>query len=253
MIVCESYNKELNKTAKQKHIFRILHKPQFSVPLFQKLDVIENSDVFVNMTATAYPSIINYAWFKNGVPIIDTDSIENLEDAHINSTNKKKKKDKTTVNDENERETMKNSIISESSINNADLITAEKLAEKIRAIESKFAEQKELEKRREEIAEQKRREREILQKLEEKEESTLEIKETFTSLQQEVELKKRKLRKLFAKLQLLKAEIKDCQEANARERRELEELQSELMKELKLYEIRGDEIREVSRKVIIIV
>ncbi|RWS04381.1 kinesin-like protein KIF3B [Dinothrombium tinctorium] len=141
---------------------------------------------------------------------------------------------------------MKNSIISESSVNNADLIAAEKLAEKIKAIESKLLcggkniidhtneQQKELEKRREEIAEQKRREREILQKLEEKEESTLEIKETFTSLQQEVELKKRKLRKLFAKLQLVKAEIKDCQEANARERRELEELQSELMKELKL-------------------
>jgi hypothetical protein len=41
-----------------------------------------------------------------------------------------------------------------------------------------------------------RREREILQQLEKKEESTLEIKETFTSLQEEVDLKTRKLNKV---------------------------------------------------------
>ena len=41
-----------------------------------------------------------------------------------------------------------------------------------------------------------RREREILQQLEKKEESTLEIKETFTSLQEEVDLKTKKLNKV---------------------------------------------------------
>ncbi|RWS23468.1 hypothetical protein B4U80_02004 [Leptotrombidium deliense] len=151
---------------------------------------------------------------------------------------KKKKKEKSG-NDENERQ-----------LNSADGVSngeaTEKLSEKISAIESKLLsggknivdhtneQQRELEMKRQQLAEQNRREREILQKLEEKEESTLEVRETFSSLQQEVELKKRKLKKLFAKLQLVKAEIKDAQEANARERRELEELQSELMKELKL-------------------
>ena len=41
-----------------------------------------------------------------------------------------------------------------------------------------------------------RREREMQQKLEEKDENTLEIKETFSSLQQEVESKTKKLKKV---------------------------------------------------------
>lgn len=42
-----------------------------------------------------------------------------------------------------------------------------------------------------------RREREILQQLEKKEESTLEIKETFTSLREEVDVKTKKLNKVY--------------------------------------------------------
>ena len=41
-----------------------------------------------------------------------------------------------------------------------------------------------------------RREREMQQKLEEKDENTVEIKETFTSLQQEVDSKTKKLKKV---------------------------------------------------------
>ena len=51
-------------------------------------------------------------------------------------------------------------------------------------------------KMRQEMIEQKRREREILQQLESKEESTLEIKETYSSLQEEVETKTKKLNKV---------------------------------------------------------
>ncbi|XP_074598483.1 kinesin-like protein KIF3B [Brevipalpus obovatus] len=127
-----------------------------------------------------------------------------------------------------------------------DTEAVEQLALKIKSMESKLLcggkniidhtneQQRELEKKKQEIADQKRREREVLQKLEEQEESTVEVKETFTSMQQEVELKKRKLKKLFAKLQSVRGEIDDCTEANGRERRELEELQNELTKELKL-------------------
>lgn len=121
----------------------------------------------------------------------------------------------------------------------------EKMAEKIKQMESKLLcggrnivdhtneQQIELERKAQLIAAQKQKEREIKQKLEEQEENTLEVKETFTSLQQEVELKKRKLKKLFFKLQLIKSEIKDTEEANARESRDLEEYQYDLMKELK--------------------
>lgn len=127
-----------------------------------------------------------------------------------------------------------------------DLEAFEKLDAKIRAMESKLLtggknivdhtndQQRELETRKNEVAAQKRREREILQQLELKEENELEVRETFSSLQQEVEIKKKKLRKLFNKLQVVKGEIKDVNESNGRERRELEEIQTDLMKDLKL-------------------
>jgi hypothetical protein len=125
-------------------------------------------------------------------------------------------------------------------------LDAEKLANRIRQMESKLLcggrnivdhtneQQRELEQKAQEIAEQKRREREWRQKLADQEENTLEVRDTCSSLQQEVELKRKKLRKLFAKLQNVRAEVRDSAEANSRERRELEELQSELLKELKL-------------------
>lgn len=47
----------------------------------------------------------------------------------------------------------------------------------------------------------KRKEREILQQLEAQEDNTAEIHETFSNLRQEVEIKTRKLKKLYSKLQ----------------------------------------------------
>lgn len=91
-----------------------------------------------------------------------------------------------------------------------------------------------LEERRKQIAEQQRREREMQQKLEEKDENTVEIKETFSSLQQEVDSKTKKLKKLFVKLQTIRSEIADQQEAHIQERQELEQAQEDLTRELKL-------------------
>lgn len=47
----------------------------------------------------------------------------------------------------------------------------------------------------------KRKEREMLQQLEAQEDNTAEIHETFSNLKQEVEIKTRKLKKLYSKLQ----------------------------------------------------
>lgn len=91
----------------------------------------------------------------------------------------------------------------------------------------------ELEKKKSEIAERKKREIEMQQQLELQEESTMEIRETFTSLQQEVELKTRKLKKCYAKCISLKQEIQDTKEEHNRDLRELEMTQNELIKELK--------------------
>ncbi|KAJ8397595.1 hypothetical protein AAFF_G00435940 [Aldrovandia affinis] len=122
----------------------------------------------------------------------------------------------------------------------------EMLAAKVKAMESKLLvggknivdhtneQQKVLEQKRHEIAEQKRREREMQQQMECRDEETLELKETYSSLQQEVDIKTKKLKKLFAKLQAVKAEIHDVQELHIKERQELEQTQNELTRELKL-------------------
>lgn len=123
---------------------------------------------------------------------------------------------------------------------------AEMLASKIKAMESKLLvggknivdhtneQQRMLQQRRQEIAEQTRREREIQQQMESRDEETLELKETYSSLQQEVDIKTKKLKKLFAKLQAVKAEIHDIQEAHIKDRQELEQTQNELTRDLKL-------------------
>ncbi|MED6276657.1 hypothetical protein CHARACLAT_005239 [Characodon lateralis] len=121
----------------------------------------------------------------------------------------------------------------------------EKIIEKYKAMESKLLvggktiidhtneQQKMLEQKRQEIAEQIRREREMQQQMMLQDEETLEIKETFSSLQQEVEHKTKKLKRLYAKLQLLRGEMKDIFDEHVTTRQELEETQEELTRELK--------------------
>ncbi|XP_042189420.1 kinesin-like protein KIF3C isoform X1 [Callorhinchus milii] len=126
----------------------------------------------------------------------------------------------------------------------------EQLAAKFKAMESKLLvggkniidhtneQQKMLEQRRQEIAEQKRKEREMQQRVLVQDEETMELKGTYTSLQQEVEVKTKKLKKvrkkIFSKLQSVKAEIQDLQDEHVRERQDLEHTQNELTRELKL-------------------
>jgi kinesin family protein 3/17 len=71
---------------------------------------------------------------------------------------------------------------------------------------------------------------EMRQQIEVQEESAVEILETYTTLQQEVEIKTKKLKKLFAKLQAVKQEIHDVTDEFNRDRRELELTQNDLMK-----------------------
>lgn len=119
------------------------------------------------------------------------------------------------------------------------------LAKKLEELESKLVRggknildtyterQVELDRRINEIADRKKREVEMQQQLELQEESTMEIRETFTSLQQEVELKTKKLKKCYMKCIALKQEIAETRDEHNRDRRELESTQNELIKELK--------------------
>ncbi|XP_056281762.1 kinesin family member 3Cb isoform X2 [Pseudoliparis swirei] len=121
----------------------------------------------------------------------------------------------------------------------------EKIIEKYKAMESKLLvggktiidhtneQQKMLELKRQEIAEQIRREREIQQQMMLQDEEVLEMRETFSSLQQEVEHKTKKLKRLYAKLQLVKAEVRDVVDEHVEIRQELEETHTELTRELK--------------------
>lgn len=93
--------------------------------------------------------------------------------------------------------------------------------------------QLELDRKLAEIAERKKREVEMQQQLELQEETTLEIRDTFSSLQQEADLKTRKLKKCYAKCMALKQEIQETRDEHNRDRRELEMTQNEMIKELK--------------------
>lgn len=119
---------------------------------------------------------------------------------------------------------------------------------KLKAMESKLLsgnnivdhtneQERKLQERRAILAEEKRKEREMQQMLEKQEDYFIEKNESFTSLQQEVDFKTKKLKKYFAKFQQLKQEIKDISESNDKERQELEQAQTDLLKDLKLRQL----------------
>ena len=64
---------------------------------------------------------------------------------------------------------------------------------------------------RRQLAEKKRIEREIQQKLEQQEESNMGLQESYASIQQEIDAKTKKLKKYFLKHQSLRQEIQDLQ------------------------------------------
>ena len=82
-----------------------------------------------------------------------------------------------------------------------------------------------------------RREREMRQQLEAQDEEVLDFKENFTSLQQEIEYKTRKLRKMYAKWQSVKQEMSDLSAEFRQQRQELEQAQEVLLKELRLKQV----------------
>ena len=110
--------------------------------------------------------------------------------------------------------------------------------------------QKILEIRKKEVAERRRAQHAAAQELEQIEDLGKEMEKTYGTLQNEVETKTRKLRKLFTKLQTFKQEIVDVTEEYNRDRRDLEETQQQLLKELKLkmlirYYIHTSKIRQI--------
>jgi hypothetical protein len=94
--------------------------------------------------------------------------------------------------------------------------------------------EKELEKAHVKLQDQQNRERELRKKLEAHQENQLQLEESFTSLQEEVDVKSKKLKKLFKQLDSVKAEITDVKDQFRNEREELQDTIRELSKELNL-------------------
>lgn len=120
------------------------------------------------------------------------------------------------------------------------------IASKIAAMQSKLLtghgnllnqtrkQQELLQQKRIELAAQRRKEREIARQVDAHEESTTEIRQTFTNLQQEVDSKQRRLQKFAQRFQQNRCELCDIQETNSNERQTLEVSLLEMNKELKL-------------------
>ncbi|CAB4063278.1 KIF3B [Lepeophtheirus salmonis] len=118
-------------------------------------------------------------------------------------------------------------------------------------IEKTNQQQRVLEQQKTDLYERKRLERLTAQELEATEEQGEVLENSYSSLQNEVESKTRKLKKMFLRLQTLKQDIVDVTEEYNRDRRDLEQNQQELLKELKLKHlmienfISGDEKRKI--------
>uniref|UniRef100_A0A673HCN5 Kinesin-like protein n=1 Tax=Sinocyclocheilus rhinocerous TaxID=307959 RepID=A0A673HCN5_9TELE len=174
----------------------------------------------------------------------DEESVEKEAQEYMKEQQEKLEREKEAIRDDHslvaeekqrlleEKERMMRHLTKEQEA--TELLTA-----KFKAMESKLLvggkniidhtneQQKMLEQKRHEIAEQTRREREIQQQMLAQDEETLELRETFSSLQQEVEAKTKKLKKS------LKADIQDVNDEHVRSRQELEQTQNELTRELK--------------------
>lgn len=94
--------------------------------------------------------------------------------------------------------------------------------------------QRQLERKRAELAEQKRKERQMIEQLERQEEESSDMRQTFSDLSTELDARNKKLKKMVFKLRQARNEIRDSCAAFSDERQELDQSISEISKELKL-------------------
>ncbi|KAK4472911.1 hypothetical protein MN116_004117 [Schistosoma mekongi] len=191
---------------------------------------------------------------------VDTDFVNNKSDAELDSTSiesylkeqqvKLLAEKNEILNDHSlvavEKSRMLNDLeMKERKIQEEQLETRQ-LESKLRAMESKLLcgdksiaehtriQEVTLAQQQTQLAEQKRREREIVARMEEELGSMANLQEGFTSLKQEVEVNTRKIKRLFEKLQVVKEETSDIQEEHTTERQEHEKIQDQLTREVKL-------------------
>ena len=94
--------------------------------------------------------------------------------------------------------------------------------------------QRELEEQEREIAAQQEREVQLRQEAQRKQEARLGMEEQYTSLQEEVEVKSRKLKQLWAKFRAAQSEIADLKDEQQQEKEDLLHAVRELTRQLQL-------------------
>eukprot|EP01135_Chromosphaera_perkinsii_P006664 Nk52_evm66s554 gene=Nk52_evmTU66s554 len=154
------------------------------------------------------------------------------------------KQDKDMIEEEKQR--IAEQLKSREALLQAEEEARNSAASKIKAMESKLlvggvnifdrtsAQEKELEGKRKELEERKRKERELQQKLNEHQEEAYILEGDYANLQEEIDVKTKKLSKLMTKLKNATAEIDDLAEEFRSEKEELIETQHELVRDLKL-------------------
>ena len=105
-----------------------------------------------------------------------------------------------------------------------------------------------------ELEERRRQEQELARELAEREEATMMVEEQFASLSEEVEVKTKKLKKVWQKYQQAKEEIKDMGEEFGREREDMLDTIRDLQRQLKLKDtildnfVPPDEVEQLNRR-----
>ena len=92
----------------------------------------------------------------------------------------------------------------------------------------------EIEQRQRKLLDQQEKEHVLKKQLEAKQGAQMQLEETYASLQEEVDVKSKKLKKLWAKLQAVRSEISDMKDDFWKEREELLETIRDLAKEIRL-------------------
>ena len=105
-----------------------------------------------------------------------------------------------------------------------------------------------------ELEERRRQEQELARELAEREEATMMVEEQFASLSEEVDVKTKKLKKVWQKYQQAKEEIKDMGEEFGREREDMLDTIRDLQRQLKLKDmildnfVPPDEVEQLHRR-----
>lgn len=188
---------------------------------------------------------------EDGEEIIEDDP-EDVEEVMKREQQRLDQEKQNILNDKNLIASEKDKLLKEMKEKEKELEREQEakmqMMNKLKAMESKLLsgknivdhtneQERRLQEKRAILAEEKRKEREMQQLLEKEEENMIEKNEGYINLQQEVDYKTKKLKKFFAKFQQLKDEIKDLNEANSKERQELEQTQTDLMKDIKLRQL----------------